>query len=202
MNKHALGGKGFGPAVFSQDYYSQLLARIAELENQVGELARPADTVESRQAQAELYESEKRFRQLVEGATEGIYINTGHRFRYLNSAALSLFGADTAEQLVGQSVLERYHPSYRAVGVERMRILLEERTAVPVIEQQCIRLDGTVSTLRSRPPFNFEGAMAQSYTSAISLPARRANRTAPACSSTPKNWRRPPAGTRRNSWPT
>ena len=158
MNKHALGGKSFGPAAFSQDYYSQLLAKIAELENQVGELTRPADTVESRQAQAELYESEKRFRQLVEGATEGIYINTGHRFRYLNSAALSLFGADTAEQLVGQSVLERYHPSYRAVGAERMRILLEERTAVPVIEQQCIRLDGTVFDVEvSAVPFNFEG---------------------------------------------
>ena len=108
--------------------------------------------------QAALYESEKRFRQLVEGAPEGIYINTGHRFRYLNAAALSLFGADTAEQMVGQSVLERYHPHYRAVGAERMRILLEERIAVPVIEQQCFRLDGTVFDVEvSAVPFNFEG---------------------------------------------
>ena len=108
--------------------------------------------------QTALYESEKRFRQLVEGAPEGIYINTGHRFRYLNAAALSLFGADTPEQLVGQSVLERYHPHYRAVGAERMRILLEERIAVPVIEQQCFRLDGTVFDVEvSAVPFNFEG---------------------------------------------
>jgi PAS domain S-box-containing protein len=95
---------------------------------------------------------------LVEGATEGIYINTGHRFRYLNAAALSLFGADSPAQLVGQSVLDRYHPSYRAVGAERMRMLLEERTAVPVIEQQCFRLDGTVFDVEvSAVPFTFEG---------------------------------------------
>jgi two-component system sensor histidine kinase/response regulator len=154
MNEHA----------FITNDYSQLLAKIAELENQVGELKTalvlPVDTLngENRRAQVELYESEKRFRQLVEGATEGIYINTGHRFRYLNAAALSLFGADTPAQLVGQSVLERYHPNFRAIGAERMRILLEERTAVPVIEQQCFRLDGTVFDVEvSAVPFNFEG---------------------------------------------
>jgi two-component system sensor histidine kinase/response regulator len=115
-------------------------------------------SVESRQAQAELYDSEKRFRQLVEGAPEGIYINTGQRFRYLNPAALSLFGADNSEQLVGQSVLERYHPYYRLVAAERMRILLEERAAVPVIEQQCFRLDGAVFDVEvSAVPFHFEG---------------------------------------------
>ncbi len=112
----------------------------------------------STQSEAKLHESEKRFRQLVEGAPEGIYINTGHRFRYLNPAALRLFGANVAEQLVGQSVLERYHPNYRAIGAERMRILLEERTPVPVVEQQCIRLNGTFFDVEvSAAPFNFEG---------------------------------------------
>jgi two-component system, sensor histidine kinase and response regulator len=110
------------------------------------------------QSEAKLFESEKRFRQLVEGAPEGIYINTGHRFRYLNPAALRLFGADVAEQLVGQSVLDRYHPNYRAIGAERMRILLEELTPVPVVEQQCIRLNGTFFDVEvSAAPFNFEG---------------------------------------------
>jgi PAS domain S-box-containing protein len=115
-------------------------------------------SIETRWAGTELFESEKRFRQLVEGAPEGIYINTGHRFRYLNPAALRLFGAETPEQLVGQSVLARYHPFFRSIGAERMRIVLEERKAVPVIEQQCFRLDGTVFDVEcSAVPFNFEG---------------------------------------------
>src|SRR6202021_3215777 len=99
MNENAPEGEPFEPAAIGQG----------------------ADTLDGKQAQAELYESEKRFRQLVEGAPEGIYINTGHVFRYLNPAALSLFGAATPEQLVGHSVLERYHPRYRAIAGERMR---------------------------------------------------------------------------------
>jgi two-component system, sensor histidine kinase and response regulator len=110
------------------------------------------------QTRADLNESEKRFRQLVEGSPEGIYINTAHRFRYLNPAALNLFGAQVADQLVGQSVLERFHPRYRSLAAERMRILLEERAAVPVLEQQCFRLDGTVFDVEaSAVPINFEG---------------------------------------------
>lgn len=132
---------------------NELLARIAELESLVGELQTRGPGT-----QTELYESEKRFRQLVEGATEGIYINTGHRFRYLNAAALKLFGAEAPEQLAGQSVLERYHPRYREVAAERMRILLEERAPVPVIEQQCFRLDGTAFDVEvSAVPFTLEG---------------------------------------------
>src|ERR1700721_4275778 len=113
MNENAPEGEPFEPAAIGQG----------------------ADTLDGKQAQAELYESEKRFRQLVEGAPEGIYINTGQRFRYLNPAALRLFGADSPGELIGQSVLGRYHPFYRTVAAERMRILLEERVAVPVIEQ-------------------------------------------------------------------
>ena len=158
MNEHPLDVESLGPTIGGQT------EDPAAFDTATGEgrifhppcLAKTS--AENRQAQAALYESEQRFRQLVEGAPEGIYINTGHRFRYLNAAALSLFGADTPEQLVGQSVLERYHPHYRAVGAERMRILLEERIAVPVIEQQCFRLDGTVFDVEvSAVPFNFEG---------------------------------------------
>jgi two-component system sensor histidine kinase/response regulator len=150
MNKEALNREPFG---------SRAIGRAAKpIANEIVMIPTRGGSLESRQVQAELYESEKRFRQLVEGAPEGIYINTGHRFRYLNPAALSLFGADTSEQLVGQSVLDRFHPHYRAVGAERMRILLEERKAVPVIEQQCFRLDGTVFDVEvSAAPFNFEG---------------------------------------------
>jgi two-component system, sensor histidine kinase and response regulator len=117
-----------------------------------------ASTAEGGQAQAQLRESEKRFRQLVEGAPEGIYINTGQQFRYLNPAALALFGAAAAKELVGQSVLERYHPFYRTIAAERMRMLMVERIAAPVIEQQCFRLDGTIFDVEvSAVPFNFEG---------------------------------------------
>jgi PAS domain S-box-containing protein len=136
---------------------SALIALADGLEN-VGENLLNSASTEPESPASELFESEKRFRQLVEGAPEGIYINTGHRFRYLNPAALRLFGADSPEHMVGQSVLDRYHPFYRAIGAERMRIVLEERNPVPVVEQQCFRLDGTVFDVEcSAAPFHFEG---------------------------------------------
>jgi len=143
--------------VLSHDGYPQLVAKSTGLECQVDERITGSASMETTRSDAELSDSEKRFRQLVEGAPEGIYINTGHRFRYLNPAALSLFGAATPEQLVGHSVLERYHPRYRAIAGERMRILLNELKAVPAIEQQCFRLDGTVFDVEvSAVPFKFE----------------------------------------------
>ena len=133
-------------------------AALADVITQNSERTAGLASIQAPWAATERIESEKRFRQLVEGAPEGIYINTGLRFRYLNPAALSLFGADKPEQLVGQSVLARYHPFYRTIGAERMRIVLEERKAVPVIEQQCFRLDGTVFDVEcSAVPFTFEG---------------------------------------------
>src|SRR3984957_9930930 len=143
--------------VFSHDGYPQLVAKSTGLECQVDERITGSASMETTRSEAELSDSEKRYRQLVEGSPEGIYINTGHRFRYLNPAALSLFGAATPEQLVGHSVLERYHPRYRAIAGERMRILLNELKAVPAIEQQCFRLDGTVFDVEvSAVPFKFE----------------------------------------------
>jgi PAS domain S-box-containing protein len=148
---------GVSEPVLSLDGYSRLLAKPTGFESQAGERPTGSASMETMRSEAELSESEKRFRQLVEGAPEGIYINTGHRFRYLNPAALRLFGADTPEELVGQSVLERYHPRYRAIAGERMRVLLEELKAVPAIEQQCFRLDGTVFDVEvSAVPFKFE----------------------------------------------
>jgi len=140
------------------DGETSVRAALADEIAQNSERTARLTSIEATWAGTERIESEKRFRQLVEGAPEGIYINTGLRFRYLNPAALSLFGADSPEQLVGQSVLARYHPFYRTIGAERMRIVLEERKAVPVIEQQCFQLDGTVFDVEcSAVPFTFEG---------------------------------------------
>jgi PAS domain S-box-containing protein len=146
---------GTGDFALAQTDLAQLMVTLSRSE--IGQPRRP-ESVDALQSEVRLLESEKRFQQLVEGAPDGIYINTGHRFRYLNPAALNLFGAYSQDQLVGQSVLERFHPRYRTLAAERMRILLEELQPVPVIEQQCFRLDGTLFDVEvSAVPINFEG---------------------------------------------
>jgi two-component system, cell cycle sensor histidine kinase and response regulator CckA len=116
------------------------------------------DITESRQAAARLYESENRFRQVVEVAPEGIYVQIDGNFRYLNPAAVALFGAETPAQLIGLTYVERIHPDHRAVVAARVRLLSEERKAVPLLEEQYLRLDGTAFDVEvTAAPLTFEG---------------------------------------------
>lgn len=90
-----------------------------------------------------LAESEERFRMLVEHAPDGIYVQTQGQFAYLNATALGLFGAESAEQLLNRSVLERSPPEDRAAVGERIRLLDQERRVSPRVEQKFLRLDGS-----------------------------------------------------------
>ena len=90
-----------------------------------------------------LAESERRFRQLVEAAPEAIFIETDQKFVFVNQAAIQLFGAQAAEQLIGTSVMSRFHPDYRATIAERIGNLRAGTVSVPTNEEVFLRLDGT-----------------------------------------------------------
>jgi PAS domain S-box-containing protein len=88
-------------------------------------------------------ESETRFRMLVEGAPDAIFVQAAGGFAYLNAAAVKLFGADSPERLLGRPVVDRFHPDYRDRILERIRMLNEEKKAVPRMEEVYLRLDGS-----------------------------------------------------------
>lgn len=113
---------------------------------------------EHKRTERALRESEERFRLVVEDAPIGIYIQTDGIFRYLNPAALSMFGAESIDQIVGQGILDRMHPESRTAVVERARVVKEERKAVPLREERRLRLDGSAFDAENTAvPFYFEG---------------------------------------------
>jgi len=91
----------------------------------------------------ELKDSEERFRLLIESAPEAIFIQTAGKFTFLNHFAVSLFGADSEEELLGTPVMDRFHPDYHDAILERISLLNEGKQSVPAKEEVFIKLDGT-----------------------------------------------------------
>ena len=100
--------------------------------------------LERERSEEALRESEEKFRTLVEHAPEPIYVQVDGRFAYLNQDALRLFGATSAEELLGHPLIDRIHPDSHAIVRERLRLLTEEKKAVPTMEQKYLSMDGTV----------------------------------------------------------
>ncbi len=100
------------------------------------------DITDRRRAQSEVEESEKLFRRLVEGAPDGIFVQTDGHFAYLNRVALDLFGAESDSQLIGTPVLERFHPDFHDSIRQKMRELSEDNREQPIAEEMFLRLDG------------------------------------------------------------
>jgi len=89
-----------------------------------------------------LQESELRYRNLVELAPDAIWIHCEGRITFLNQAALRLFGASSAEQLLGTLAAERVPAQFRAIVEGWTAMELDKVHQRPRSELQLLRLDG------------------------------------------------------------
>ncbi len=154
--------------ILGSDYVAEALVRVPYLPSLKGSLfvlttaallhvllSRHAAFI--RRSQAELVATEERFRSVVEHAPTGIFIQTHEKFRYLNPAALRLFGADVQEDLLGRPILDRVAPAFHDVVRRRIESLKTEPFAPPMA-QKWIRLDGSfVDAELTSVPFDFDG---------------------------------------------
>jgi PAS domain S-box-containing protein len=102
--------------------------------------------------------SEANFRLLVENAPDAIFVQTNSQFAYLNPAAVELFGAEKADQLLTQPVMDRYHPNFHPVIRERIERVNQNRQTNPPIEQVYLKMDGTHFTVEVKSvPIEFHG---------------------------------------------
>lgn len=136
----------------------ELSARVIEIDGKPYRQCFVRDITARKQAEAQKRESEAKFRAVVEFSPEGIFIQTGGRFEYANAEALRIFGYSRTGELIGQPVIERFHPDCRDRVRERIRLLNEERRPADPLDEVCLRADGsTVDVIVSAIPFDYEG---------------------------------------------
>jgi len=102
------------------------------------------DITEKKETDIALQESEESFRRLVSRSFDAVIVNRDGRIALANDAAARILGAASTADLVGSSLLDRVHPDFRAVVVERVRHLEQSpEGTVPLIEEKFLRTDGT-----------------------------------------------------------
>ena len=116
------------------------------------------DITERKRAEIELRESEERHRQIVESSTDAILVRSGEAVIYANPAALRLFRANRAEELVGKPYLDLIHPDDRPVSIERIRKGFNEKWIAPPREHRILTIDGqTVPVESTGVPVQYKG---------------------------------------------
>ena len=88
--------------------------------------------------------SEAEYRALVEHSPEATYVARGGRIVFMNAAAVRMFGAPSAEVLLGTDVLDRVHPDDHALALERRKRVLALNVPAPLVEMRFIALDGRI----------------------------------------------------------
>jgi two-component system, cell cycle sensor histidine kinase and response regulator CckA len=115
-----------------------------------GAIAVMTDLTDRIRTEQALAESEQRFRMLIELSPEAIVVHAGGVVRYANPAALSLYGAATADQLLGKPIMDFVHPDSRQVVIDRVQQLAAGVEVLPLAQIKNIKLDGTVIDIESR----------------------------------------------------
>ena len=121
------------------------IAPRLDANGQVVELiASGVDISERQTAERALQASEARYRKLLELNPEAIVVNQDMKFTYVNRAAVKLFGASSAGQLIGQSPLDFRPPESREALRRAIASMLETGEALPLTEEKVMALDGTL----------------------------------------------------------
>jgi two-component system sporulation sensor kinase A len=118
------------------------------------------DITEKKKAEAELKESEERYRVLVESSPEPIVVYEDYIIVFVNPAALQLIGAESAKEMIGEHVARFLHPDDLAILPEQLRQLFTEQTASEIVEKRLIRLDGEIISVEVKAvPIKFQGKL-------------------------------------------
>jgi PAS domain S-box-containing protein len=118
-----------------------------------------SDVTSQKEREQALRDSEERYRRLVETAPTPIFIySTDSELVYANDAAVDFLGAENRSELLGSTVGDFTHPDSRPLVESRLQRLIEDREAVPPVEEKLLGVDGEEKhAILAAAPVVFEG---------------------------------------------
>ena len=102
------------------------------------------DITARKRAEAQLQESEERYRTVIEHSNDGISINIGDRHEYVNKRFVEMFGYDSAEEVIGKPVTRTIHPDDRELVLDINRRRQTGEPAPSRYEFKGIKKDGSI----------------------------------------------------------
>ncbi|HEY6804005.1 MAG TPA: PAS domain S-box protein [Pyrinomonadaceae bacterium] len=126
--------------------------------NHIGVRGVVRDITDRKRTEQALKESEERYRKLIEMSPQAIAVHTDGNFTYLNPAAVELWGAQSADELLGRSIFDVVDPGSHQKVRERIERIINEQAPSALTEQKCIRLDGQpIDVEVTGIPFSYNG---------------------------------------------
>jgi PAS domain S-box-containing protein len=101
--------------------------------------------------------SEQYFRMLIEHAPYAIFIQTDRKFKFVNDAAVKLYGAKSAAELINTSVLDRVHPDSKEIVKQRINSLNNQKRNALNKTYKHLKIDNTpIDVQVSAVPFKYD----------------------------------------------
>jgi PAS domain S-box-containing protein len=124
------------------------------------ELRETAIRAEQREAAAALQKTELRFRALIEGLPDLVFVVSDGKLAYMNPLALGTLGNGSPEGMIGQPIESIIHPDDRASTIERIAEVIAG-AKLPLVERRLLRRDGSpVDVQLSEQSVLFDGRVA------------------------------------------
>lgn len=106
-------------------------------------------------------EAEQRYRSLIEQSPMPMVVHDTRFVSYVNAAAVEMYGANSAADLIGRPVLDYIHPDERGEFMARMVDIMENGKVTPLAEQRRLRVDGSeISVMTRGVPVMWDGSRA------------------------------------------
>jgi two-component system, sensor histidine kinase and response regulator len=104
-------------------------------------------------------ESEARYKHLLDISPDAIYVHREGRIVLINEAGAKIFGAPSADDMLGMETIELVHPDDREIVLRRQGELRTRNNGLLRLSQKRMRLDGSVFHAQVlATPVRWEGA--------------------------------------------